>query len=404
MTQTLSGQEWLTAPAPRALLAALKARGSIVRFVGGCVRDALAGRQVQDIDIATADPPAVVMDLLKAAGIKAIPTGLDHGTVTAVVQGRPFEVTTLRRDVETTGRHARVAFTEDWEADAARRDFTLNAIYCDPDGTLYDPTGGIADLAAGRVRFVGNASRRIEEDYLRILRFFRIYAHFGRAPADADALWACRQHVKGLAILSAERVAHELLRLLAAPDPAATLRLMLQADVLPAVLPEAADLDRLAALARIDGADIVPVRRLSAAFGISPRAANVVAVRLKLSNKDRRRLLAAAAAAIGPDPDVATVRATLYRNGVEAFVDQVYLRWAEAGGRAGERRFPALLAIANEWSPPRFPLSGDDVLALGFERGPKIGELLSEVERWWMDGGFVAGREECVARLRALVA
>lgn len=404
MTQTLSGQEWLTAPAPRALLAALKARGSIVRFVGGCVRDALAGRQVQDIDIATADPPAVVMDLLKAVGIKAIPTGLDHGTVTAVVQGRPFEVTTLRRDVETTGRHARVAFTEDWEADAARRDFTLNAIYCDPDGTLYDPTGGIADLAAGRVRFVGNASRRIEEDYLRILRFFRIYAHFGRAPADADALWACRQHVKGLAILSAERVAHELLRLLAAPDPAAALRLMLQADVLPAVLPEAADLDRLAALARIDGADIVPVRRLSAVLGISPRDANVVAVRLKLSNKDRQRLLAAAAVAIGPDPDVATVRATLYRNGVEAFVDQVYLRWAEAGGRAGEYRFPALLAIANEWSPPRFPLTGDDVLALGFERGPKIGELLSEVERWWMDGGFVAGREECVARLRALVA
>ncbi len=401
-TATLPLQPWMTTSETRAVIAALMARGSIARFVGGCVRDALSGRAVKDIDIATPDPPAQVMDLLRAASIKAIPTGVDHGTVTAVVNGTPFEVTTLRRDVETMGRHARVAFTDDWAEDAARRDFTLNAIYCDSAGTLYDPTGGIADLAAGKVRFVGNAGQRIEEDYLRILRFFRIFAHYGRFPADSDALWACRQHAKGLGILSAERVAHEILRLLAAPDPANVMRLMLQAEVLREVLPEAADLDRLAALTKVDGSDVVPVRRLAAVLGLSPVAADAVSDRLKLSNRDRQRLLAAASAAIGPSPDPQTARTTLYREGAQAFVDQVYLRWAEAGGNPNESAYAALLDVARCWTPPVFPLSGEDVLALGFERGPKIGELLGEVERWWVDTGFSADRGACLARLRAL--
>jgi poly(A) polymerase len=395
-------QPWMTASATRAVVAALTARGAPARFVGGCVRDALLGRAVKDIDIATADPPPAVIDLLTAAGIKAIPTGIDHGTVTAVAESRPFEITTLRRDVETMGRKARVAFTDDWAADAARRDFTLNAIYCDADGTLYDPTGGIPDLRAGRVRFVGDAGQRIEEDYLRILRFFRIYAHYGRPPADAAALRACSEHAKGLAILSAERVAHELLRLLAAPDPAPVLQRMRETDVLDQVLPEAIDLERLRALARADAADPAPVRRLAAVLGANAATARRVAARLKLAHRDRDRLVAAAASALAANPDPEAMRTALYAGGAEGFADQVYLRWAEAGGRPEDVRFVRLLETARAWQRPEFPLRGDDVLKLGVERGPRVGELLGAVERWWVEGGFTAGREKCLARLRSL--
>jgi poly(A) polymerase len=400
---TLPPQPWMAAPATRAVMTALAARGGVARFVGGCVRNALLARLHTEIDIATSSAPTDVIALLTAAGIKAIPTGIEHGTVTAVQDGTTFEITTLRRDVETMGRKAVVAFTDDWAADAARRDFTLNAIYCDLDGTLYDPADGLGDLRAGRVRFVGDAGQRIQEDYLRILRFFRIYAHYGRPPADVAALRACRQHAKGLAILSVERVAHELMRLLAAPDPATVLALMAEYEVLAHVLPEATDIDRLRALVRIDSADPVPLRRLAAVLGLDVAKAERVALRLKLSNRERVRLAAAARRAFGHEPDAANVRNNLYRYGPEAFTDQVYLRWAEAGGRAGDARFPPLLERARAWQPPRFPLSGDDVLALGIERGPKVGELLAAVEEWWMEGGFTASRDECVARLRALV-
>lgn len=386
-------QQWMTDPRTRAVLAALTAAGAPARFVGGCVRNAILGRAVGDIDIATAVAPAQVMDLLGRAGLKAIPTGVDHGTVTAISGGRPYEITTLRKDVETTGRHARVAFTDDWAADAERRDFTMNALYADADGTLYDPTGGLADLQARRVRFVGEPARRIAEDYLRILRFFRIFAHYGQPPADGAALAACRAHAESLRTLSAERVSQELLKLLAADDPAAVLRLMGEAGVLDVVLPEATNIGRLQALTRIDDGD--PVRRLAAVLAISPAQAPQLGERLRLSVRDRDRLQRAARAEFALDADGRAVRALLYRLGREAFVDQAYLRAAEGGASP-----QAWLHAAEEWRPPAFPLTGDDVLALGVQKGPAIGRLLRAVEDWWIRRDFAPGRDDLLAELR----
>ncbi|MGF1609026.1 MAG: CCA tRNA nucleotidyltransferase, partial [Kiloniellales bacterium] len=259
----LEPQPWMTASETRAVADALTAEGGEVRFVGGCVRDAVAGRPVKDIDIATADPPERVIALLEAAGLTAVPTGLAHGTVTAVSGGRPFEITTLRVDVETYGRHARVAFTDDWEADAARRDFTFNAMSCGLDGSLYDPFGGREDLTAGRVRFVGEAEARIREDYLRLLRFFRFQAHYGRAAPDPEGLAAARALAPRLESLSGERLRNELLRLLQAPEPVAVCRIMLASGVFAAFLPEARALERLAALIAVEPDGRLPGEELS---------------------------------------------------------------------------------------------------------------------------------------------
>jgi hypothetical protein len=240
-------QSWMTAPHTRAVLAALSAEGAAPRFVGGCVRDAELGRPVKDIDIATPDPPERVLALLERAGLKAVPTGLAHGTVTAISRGRPFEVTSLRIDVETYGRHAKVEFTDDWQADAGRRDLTINALSCAPDGRIFDYFGGLEDLRAGRVRFVGDPRARIREDYLRLLRFFRFHAHYGRGAPDPEGLAAAGELAPKATKLSGERVRAELLRLLAAPDPVPVLDLMAARGVLRVFLPEAAD---TAALAR----------------------------------------------------------------------------------------------------------------------------------------------------------
>ncbi len=271
--ERLAPQPWMEAPATRAVIAALTARGAQVRFVGGCVRDALLGRPVTDVDIATPDEPGRVIELLETAGLKAVPTGVDHGTVTAVAFGRPFEITTLRHDVETYGRRARVAFTDDWTADAARRDFTFNAMSCSPEGRIHDPFGGIADLRARRVRFVGRAEDRIREDVLRLLRFFRFYAHYGAPPPDPEALSAARSLAPLLPTLSGERIAAETLKLLAAPDPAPVMGLMREQGVLAHVLPEAQRIDRLARLTAIEtalGLPLEPVRRLAAVLEGGP--------------------------------------------------------------------------------------------------------------------------------------
>src|SRR5207248_5127330 len=259
----LAPQPWIEEPATRAVLAALKEADIAARFVGGCVRDAILGRPIADIDLATPARPEEVIAALEKAGIKAVPTGIAHGTVTAVVPPRHFEITTLRRDVETYGRHAKVAFDADWAEDAARRDFTINAIDLDPDGTLHDPAGGLADLAAHRVRFVGEAAKRIAEDVLRVLRYYRFEARFGTGTGDAEARAACRAAVPLLPRLSAERVARELLRLLGVPNPVPALRMMAQDGVLAAILRKATRLDRLEHLISLE-AQADPLRRLAA--------------------------------------------------------------------------------------------------------------------------------------------
>ncbi len=390
---TLPPQEWMSDPRTHAVMAALATNGLPARFVGGCVRNAILGRTVSDIDIATTAEPAQVIASLERAGLKAVPTGVEHGTVTAVSGGKPYEITTLRKDFETTGRHARVSFTDDWVGDAERRDFTMNALYADPDGTLYDPVDGLADLQARRVRFVGEPARRITEDYLRILRFFRFHAHYGRPPVDAVALDACRAHAQGLRQLSAERVSQELLKLLGADDPAVVLRLMREAGVLDVVLPEATNVDRLQALTCIDDKD--PIRRLAAVLDVTPHEAEELAGRLRLSVRDRDRLVRAAKKELTIDAGQRALRAHLYRLGLEPFVDQVYLRAAETGTSPA-----ALLQSGKTWRVPEFPLRGDDVLALGVERGPAVGTLLRAVEDWWIGRDFVPGREELLGELR----
>lgn len=382
----------MTAPAFLAEpgLAAVMAALPRARVVGGAVRDTLAGLAVADIDLATPDLPGQVVASLRRAGLRAVPTGLAHGTVTALAGGRGYEVTTLRRDVATDGRHAVVAFTEDWREDAARRDFTLNALSMSGDGTVCDYFGGIEDLRAGRVRFVGDPAQRIAEDYLRILRFFRFHARYGRTPPDPAALSAIREGVPGLSRLSPERVWSELRRILAGPDPRETVALMASLSVLAAVLPEGADPARLGQAMPDD-----PLLRLAA---LSTGDAEAAADRLRLSNAARARLVALRA---GPTPrpenDDATLRRLLADTPADVLVGRVWLADDGDAGRA------ALRARLDGMERPVFPLAGRDVLPLGVLPGPEVGLLLDAVRRWWLEGGCVANTEACAARLRALI-
>jgi poly(A) polymerase len=325
---------WLAMDAARDVLAAL---GGQARFVGGCVRDALRGEAPADLDLATPLPPAQVAAALEAAGLKAVPTGIAHGTVTAVARGRTFEITTLRRDVATDGRHATVEFTDDWRADAARRDFTINAMSLAPDGAVYDYFGGREDLASGRVRFVGDAATRIREDVLRCLRFFRFHARYASGEPDADGLAACRELAPLLPGLSAERVAAELFRLLEGPRAAATLALMREAGALAHWLPEAdagAPLARLEALVAATGSAPSAVRAL--ALLLPRESVRAVAARLKLSNdvSDRLERLAHPPVAVDPAAGPPARRALLYRLGDDP-ADAVLLAWARAASDAG---------------------------------------------------------------------
>jgi poly(A) polymerase len=407
----LDPQPWMIAPETQALIAALTQDGGQVRFVGGCVRDAIAGRKVKDIDLATPERPETIIGRLKTNGIRAIPTGIDHGTVTAIVGTRHFEITTLRHDVETFGRHARVAFTDDWDEDAARRDFTINAMSLDPDGTLHDPFGGRADLAAGRVRFVGDPETRIREDVLRLLRFFRFHAYFGNTTPDAPSLAACRMLAHLLPTLSGERVAAETLRLMLAPDPAAVVQLMTVERVLAHILPELTNIARLRALVPIEGEGAAPdaVRRLASLLPRDAAAARHVAARLRLSNADRDRLVALAvpARAVHPGLDAPARRRTLYHLGADAFRDLALLAWA--GRAAGGDLKPtdaapwrALVQDAANWTSVALPVRGADVLALGVPAGPRVGLLMKEIERWWEAGDYRADRAACLRQLKKL--
>lgn len=401
--QQIEPQPWMTSPKTRAVLDALAGGGVGVRFVGGCVRDAVIGRKISDIDLATDARPERVVEVLEGAGLKVIPTGLAHGTVTAVSGGAPYEITTLRHDVETDGRRAIVAFTDDWEADAARRDFTMNALSLEPGGLLHDPFGGIDDLRAGRVRFVGDARQRLTEDVLRLLRFFRFHAHYGKPPPDSEALAACREMAHLLPRLSAERVRVELLKLLAAPDPAPVIRLMRDEGVLEHFLARATAIDRLDRMVAIESSLGLcdPLRRLAALLPVDSDTARHLAQGLRLSNSERDRLVTMAAPGIdlATDIDRATRHRTLYAVGVDAWSDIVLLAWAAGHDEPDNRDWRALFNETKDWERPKFPLSGRDLRKLGVEEGARIGKLLRAAEDWWIGGDFRADRKECLAWL-----
>ena len=382
---------WMVEPATRRVIDALARAGAPARFVGGAVRDAVLGRPVTDLDVATPLPPEDVTRALAAAGIKVVPTGLDHGTVTAVTETRHIEITSLRHDVETFGRHARVAFTDDWAADAARRDFTINALFADTDGTLYDPTGqGLDDLRAARVRFIGDPGQRIAEDYLRILRFFRFHAGYGSGPPEPAALAACAAAAAKLESLSPERVWSELKRLLAASDPAPMISAMAAHGILPHVVPAPGD---PALLARLGPAS--PLCRLAALLA-GPDAVAPTARRLRLSNAEAAELAAImGAAAIIEQPACRLVR----RFGRAAAREAA--RLAAARGLVRERADAIGAAIA-AWAEVPLPVGGDDVLALGVPAGPQVGSLLGRVAVWWEDQDCTADRAACLAELRKL--
>jgi poly(A) polymerase len=384
---------WAGKPGLSKLLGALDADGGTTRFVGGAVRDWLLGLPVSDIDLATRLKPEAVIAALEGAGIRAVPTGLQHGTVTAVAGGVPHEVTTLRRDVATFGRHAEVAFTDDWQEDARRRDFTINALYADPGtGELIDFFGGLDDLQANRVRFIGAPLERIAEDHLRILRFFRFSARF--APElDAQGLAACAARANDLMALSRERIRDELLKLLALPSPAPTVAAMLAHAILKPVLPEieAAHLPALEALIAAEGAARVApdgLRRLAALLPENPPLAAEIAARLKLSNAGKGRLVhAAARVAVRQDP-----RALAYSIGAEATLDRLLL--------TGDPRAPQWAGPLSHYTRPRLPISGKDLIAMGLPPGPAVSRRLAEVEQLWVAAGFPADRNRTMAIAR----
>ena len=380
MTTTLPHAAWTRRPGLALLTRALGAED--VRWVGGAVRDTLLGAPVKDIDCATRHRPETVIDRCRAAGIRTAPTGIEHGTVTAILDDGPVEVTTVRRDVTTDGRRATVAFAEDWREDAARRDFTINALYVHPETLeIADYFGGLDDLAAHRVRFIGDAEARIREDHLRILRFFRFQARFGDDP-DAEALAACSALAGTLKGLSRERIGGEMLALLALPDPAPTLRLMAEAGVLAVVLPEAhrrelAVLDRLVTHEASQGVVGDPLRRLAALVPPIPALAETIAARLRLSKQQRARLVCAAER---KNDDPADPRALAYREGLACARDRLLLAGADTAALA-------------DWQAPQFPLRGGQIVARGVAAGPAVARVLQAVERRWVAEGFpAAGR------------
>jgi len=383
-TAKLPAADWTRDPPLARLVAALTADGGAVRYVGGAVRDTIAGLAVSDVDLATPLEPVDVVARLKAADIKTVPTGIAHGTVTAVVAGKPFEVTTLRRDVATDGRRATVAFATDWRDDAARRDFTINALYADPQsGEISDYFGGLDDLAAGRVRFIGDAAARIDEDHLRILGFFRFHARFGKGAPDEQALEAVVAKAETMRALSRERIASEVLRLLAFDDPRATLELMVAHRIFGPIVPEIdeaslARLDTLMANERASGAKPDGVLRLIALAPLDPDETTSMIARLKLSTANQRRAKCArmAGARLSDDP-----RHLAYRLGVEAARDG----WLLSGDRAATTQ---ALARLDGWTPPQLPIKGGMIVARGIVAGPLVARMLAEVENRWVAEDF----------------
>ncbi len=383
MAVRLDAGKWRRRRGMARLLDALGADEGLTRYVGGAVRDELLHLPVNDVDLATRLRPEEVVERLEAMKIRAVPTGIDHGTITAVSNGHAVEVTSLRRDVATDGRRATVAFTDDWEEDAARRDFTINALSADPEtGEIFDYFQGLEDLNARRVRFIGNPYQRIAEDHLRILRFFRFHARFGEGEPNADALGACTARANDLMALSRERIADELLKLLSVSDPTPTIRIMLKRSILRPVLPEISEpsadrLDSLVAAERNAGIEPDPLRRLSSLLPSDPSVAEQIAVRLKLSTRARKRLACSATTELDINP-----HALAYYMGSECAIDRLLL--------AGHYQ-PA--AELRDWDRVRLPIGGGELIRRGLQPGPAVAKALRSVERRWVEAGFPDGAE-----------
>ncbi|APX70328.1 MULTISPECIES: CCA tRNA nucleotidyltransferase [unclassified Brucella] len=410
----ISGKaDWLNAKPLQALFKALNRDGGEARVVGGAVRNTLLGTGVSDVDLATTHLPEETVRLASEAGFKPVPTGMEHGTITVVVQGHPFEVTTLRRDIETNGRHAKVAFGTDWKADAERRDFTINALYVTANGTVIDQVGGLADIETRTLRFIGDAEQRIREDYLRILRFFRFFAWYGSGRPEAEGLRASARLKDGIAQLSAERIWSEIKKLLGAPDPSRALLWMRQAGVLNLVLPESEKwgIDAIHGLVRTQsdlGWQADPLLRLESL--VPPDAARMeeLGKRMKMSNAERARLEAwARADAVKPGLSEQALKKAIYRGSKQALLDRIRLAYAaarqeavgsdEAMIRAGG--FARLLDAAEHYDAPVFPVTGGDLLARGIEKGPGLGETLRSLETLWIDSGFSLDRSALLDKL-----
>ena len=396
----------------RAIFSALP-EGS-VRFVGGCVRNALMGRQVSDIDLATQLAPNDVIKALDSAKIRYVPTGIDHGTVTAVIDGKPYEITSLRKDVETDGRRAVVSFTQDWAEDAQRRDLTFNALYADYDGQIFDPAGqGLEDLDARRFRFVGDADTRVKEDYLRILRFFRFLAWYGRgveghiSKPDAASLKACRENAGGLKKLSAERIWTEVKKLLLAPDPARVLRIMLTNDILETLLPEASNVEGLECLIALERREAIkpdPLLRLMALSTREPLPMALLTKRLKMSKAEKTRLISWAtdATALDPNADDRAKRIAIYKAGKQVIMDRAHLRAAGAEDPITSSRWMSLVDLAMGWTPPKFPLTGKDLIKAGEPPGEAMGKKLEALKALWVRSGFTVEKDKLLMALKLL--
>lgn len=388
-------QPWMQADGARRVMRALNAGApDSARFVGGCVRNALLGAPVADIDIATKWEPEEVIRRLRAANIAAHPTGIEHGTITGVANNQPYEITTLRRDVSTDGRRATVAFTTDWKEDAERRDFHVNALYCDLMGDLIDPTErGISDLREQKIAFIGDADKRIQEDYLRILRFFRFNAWYGSGRLDVDGLSACMRNRAGLEDISVERIWSELKKLLQAADPRVVLEAMSQTGVLQFVLPEARGLDLFNALVALELEEHLEPDPYLRLLSLYPKDIDIVAAdvrRLKMSNREKKRLLATANDTTDFSKEFSgkTFRKTIYAVGKDVFIGRTRLAWAVRGREAKHRYWRVLTQSAEKYERPVFPISGEHVIAVGVPEGTPVGEVLMRIEAWWIEEDF----------------
>ena len=400
---------WMQTGPLRAVTAALEAaRPGGSRFVGGCVRNAILGDPVDDVDIATQLEPDAVTKALESAGLKAVPTGLEHGTITAVSGGEAFEVTTLRKDVSTDGRRAVVAFTEDWDEDSRRRDFRINAIYADFDGQVYDPQNGLKDAENREIVFIGDADDRIREDYLRILRFFRFFAWYGSGRPDRDGLLACSRHKAQMETLSAERVWAELKKLLTAPDPGFALRWMWTVSILETLTGSKFGVDtasRLPALEQAQGWDIDPLLRFMALLPPRVERAETIAAKLKLSNAEKGRIMDWARLShglqrgegLGDEISEADLSAALYRDGAQPFLDRAILAWADEP----EQDLGDFVSRLKSWVRPEFPVSGKDLIAQGYEPGEALGKELKSLENKWIESGFSLDRAALLDQIRS---